>query len=100
MTPGLPSGLVTVTSTAPAGCAGVVTVRVVDDPPVTVAGTPPKLAAVPWPPKLLPVMVTLVPPAAGPAGGLTALMLGPAATPGRADRRLFARRRQSSDHIL
>ena len=71
----VPPGVVTVTSTAPAACAGEVAV-------IEVALTTEKLAAVPpndtavAPVKLLPVMVTLVPPAVGPAFGLTPVTVG------------------------
>ena len=61
-----PSVLVTVTSTAPAACAGEVTCREVAEPLDTVAGAPPNVTAVPGPPNPVPAIVTAVPPAAGP----------------------------------
>ena len=64
-----PSGVVTVTLTAPVP-AGLVTVRMVADMTVkSVAGLAPKYTAV-APVKLVPVTVTPVPPAAGPKAGL------------------------------
>ncbi len=66
----LPPGVVTATSTAPAACAGVVAVMVVALTTVTlVAGTPPNVTAV-APVRLVPVMVTLVPPTVVPLVGL------------------------------
>jgi hypothetical protein len=66
----VPPGVVTVTSTVPAVWAGDVTVMVVPPPPTVNVETTvlPKFTAV-APVKLLPVMVTLVPPAIGPLLG-------------------------------
>lgn len=83
-----PPGAVSATSTAPAACAGVVTITVV---PVTV----PKVPATPSnvtevvPVKLVPVIVTIVPPAGRPpfgtieviVGGATKVKIGPVAVP-------------------
>ena len=64
-----PSGLVTTTFTEPAVCAGVVTVRLVLLTKLTpIAAVPPKLTVAPDT-KLVPVMVTDVPPAFGPFAG-------------------------------
>ena len=58
--------MVTTTFTAPAACAGVIAVMVVALTTTTlVAAVPPNVTAV-APVKLVPVMVTLVPPAVGP----------------------------------
>src|SRR5579864_5721700 len=68
----VPSGVTTVTSTAPADLTGEVTVREVP-PPLTVTPDPavaPKSTAV-APVKFVPVTVTVVPPATGPPEGLT-----------------------------
>ena len=72
----VPPAVVTVTSTLPAACAGLVAVSVVAEVTATlVAVLPPKLTVAPgW--KLVPVIVTVVPPAVGPAVGLTALTVG------------------------
>ena len=75
----VPLGVVTVTSTAPAACAGeVAVIEVALTTAKLAAAVPPNDTAV-APVKLLPVMVTLVPPAIGPAFGLTALTVGAAA---------------------
>ncbi len=73
----VPVGLVTATLTAPApGCAGATAVSVVPDVIVTdVAGVPPKLTPVTWL-NVVPVIVTLVPPAVGPLFGLTDVIVG------------------------
>jgi hypothetical protein len=75
----VPPGVVTVTSTVPAVWAGDVTVMVVPLPPTVKVVTTvlPKLTAV-APVKLLPVMVTLVPPAIGPPVGETPVTVGAA----------------------
>jgi hypothetical protein len=73
----VPPGVVTVTLTAPALSAGAVAVMLV--PPVTVklvAFVPPNLTAV-APVKLVPVIVTDVPPESGPDVGLTLVTVGP-----------------------
>ena len=70
------SGLVTTTLTAPAACAGVVAVRLVLLTKLTpVAAAPPKLTVAPDT-KLVPVMVTAVPPTVEPLPGATAVTLG------------------------
>src|SRR5205823_11966521 len=70
------SGLVTVTVTAPAACAGVVAVICVALTTTTfVAAVPPKVTVAPAA-KFVPVIVTPVPPAAGPVFGLTPLTVG------------------------
>ena len=67
----VPPGVVTDTLTGPAECAGVVAVIEVALTTVTlVAAAPPNVTAV-APVKLAPVIVTDVPPAAGPEFGLT-----------------------------
>ncbi len=74
----VPPGVVTVTSTMPALPAGEVAVICVA--PFTVklvAAVPPKDTAV-APLSAVPVIVTLVPPAAGPEGGLTPVTAGAA----------------------
>jgi len=68
--------LVTITFTAPAAWAGAV--AVIDVLPVTltpVAAVPPRLTVVPEA-KFVPVMVTAVPPAAGPEFGVIELTVG------------------------
>ncbi len=68
----------TVTSTVPAPAAGEVAVTWVEDRTVTApAGSEPKLTALAEG-KLVPVMVTVVPPPRGPEMGLMALTVGPA----------------------
>src|SRR5438132_5815243 len=70
------SGLVTVTLTAPAACAGVVAVIVVLLTTLTpVAALPPTLTIAPAA-KLLPVMVTSVPPFVDPDAGATPVTVG------------------------
>ena len=75
----MPPGVVTVTSTGPNAFAGVVAViEVALATTVTpVAGMPPNVTAV-APVKLVPVMVTDVPPAVGPEFGLTLVTVGAA----------------------
>ena len=71
-----PSGLVTLTVTAPAACAGVVAVMVVLLVTATlVAALPPKLTAAPET-KLVPLMVTFVPPAVDPLVGAILVTVG------------------------
>ena len=73
----LPAGVVTMTLTAPAAPTGVVAVIVVASTTATlVAAAPPKVTLV-APVKVVPVMVTLVPPAVGPEFGLTEVTVGP-----------------------
>ena len=68
--------MVTVTVTAPAACAGVVAViRVALTTTTFVAAVPPKVTVAPAA-KFVPVIVTPVPPAAGPVFGLTPLTVG------------------------
>jgi hypothetical protein len=75
----LPPGVVTVTSTVPASPAGEVALILVALTTVNeVAAVDPKLTAV-APVNPLPVMVTTVPPASGPALGRTAVTVGTAA---------------------
>ena len=72
----VPPGVVTATSTAPAVPAGAVTVIVVALSTVTfVAAVLPNVTAV-APVKFEPVIVTLVPPEAGPELGLTPVTVG------------------------
>ena len=72
----VPLGVVTVTSTAPALPAEEIAVIWVDEFTVKlVAAVLPNLTAV-APVKLLPVMTTEVPPAAGPLAGLTPVTVG------------------------
>ena len=80
----VPSGVTTVTSTVPADSAGEVTVREVPPPLTTtpVPGVTPKSTAV-APVKLVPVTVTVVPPAMGPPVGLPLVTLGGGWTPMR-----------------
>ena len=69
--------MVRVTSTVPADPLGEVTAQlVVDEQSTDVAGVTPKLAVVNPTTKPLPVTVTTVPPARGPATGLMALTAG------------------------
>ena len=66
----------TTTSTAPAACAGVVAVRLVLLTKLTpVAAAPPKLTVAPDT-KLVPVMVTVVPPPVEPLPGATVVTAG------------------------
>jgi hypothetical protein len=72
----VPPGFVTVTSTLPADLAGVVTVIEVDETTVNdVAAVEPKWTAMASV-KPVPVIVTGVPPASGPAPGLTPVTVG------------------------
>jgi len=72
------SPFVTTTLTAPAACAVVVPVIEVGSTVETVSVEPPKLIVAPvWNP--LPLMVTAVPPTAGPLVGATELTVGAAA---------------------
>ena len=74
----VPPGVVTVTSTVPAVPAGAVAVIWVALLTVKlVAAVAPKLTAL-APVKLVPVIVTEVPPAVGPAVGLTPVTVGAA----------------------
>jgi len=71
-----PATEATVTSTAPAGWAGVTAVICVPEVAVKLAaGTAPKYTAV-TPASWVPVMVTAVAPAAGPWAGATAVTVG------------------------
>ena len=76
----MPPGVVTVMSTVPAEPAGAVAVIWVAllTTMTPVALVAPNLTAV-APVKLVPVIVTLVPPAVGPADGLTLVTVGAAA---------------------
>src|SRR5262245_37640301 len=74
--PGWVSGIVTTTSTAPAACAAVVAVIVVAFTTVTFVAAAPPSATVAPAAKFVPVMVTLVPPAAGPKVGAMADTVG------------------------
>ena len=67
--------LLTVTFTVPAACGGAVAVICVSELTVKLAATPPKFTAL-TPVKLLPLMVTTLPPAVGPVPGLIAEILG------------------------
>ena len=70
------SGLVIVTLTAPAACAGLVAVIVVLLTTLTaVAAVPPTVTVAPVT-KLVPVIVSAVPPAVGPDVGVTPLIVG------------------------
>ncbi len=72
----MPLDELTVTSTVPAPAAGEVTVTSLGETTTRpVPGTEPKLTAL-APAKLVPVMVTVVPPANGPATGLMAATVG------------------------
>ena len=74
----VPLAVVTVTSTVPAVPAGLVAVICVAELTVKpVAAAVPNSTAV-APVRFVPVMVTLVPPAVGPAVGLTAVTAGAA----------------------
>lgn len=73
-----PPGVVTVISTVAAASAGEVALIEVDEVTDTAVPTPvPKLTVEPEV-NPVPVMVTVVPPATGPAVGLTALTVGTA----------------------
>jgi len=75
--PFVPAGVVTVTSTVPAECAGVVAVIVVLFTTVNVvAFVPPNFTAV-APVNPVPTIVTAVPPATGPVPGVTDVIVGP-----------------------
>ena len=75
----MPPGVVTVTSTTPAACAGAVDVIVVALTTLKpVAAVLPNLTAV-APVKFVPVIVTEVPPASGPDVGLSPDTVGAAA---------------------
>ena len=74
----VPPGVVTVTSTAPAVPAGDVAVIEVALTTVKEALVPPNFTALALL-KLVPVMVTLVPPAVGPLAGVIAVTVGTAA---------------------
>ena len=72
----VPCGLVAATSTVPDGCAGAV--AVIDELLFTLnveAAAPPNVTEV-TPPKFVPVMVTLVPPAGSPEVGESLLIVG------------------------
>ena len=74
----VPPGVVTVALTTPAAPAGAVTVTWVAETTVTdVPTTVPNLTVV-APDRLVPVTVTRVPPATGPAVGLTDVTVGAA----------------------
>lgn len=73
----VPPGLVMATATAPAACEGVVTVSTVPELDTTVARFPPK-ATVVTPPKLAPLMVTVVLPFVEPLVGLSEVIVGAA----------------------
>jgi hypothetical protein len=74
----VPPGVMTVTSTVPAAWGGEVAVIEVDELTVNdAAALAPNLTAV-APLRLLPLTVTVVPPATGPAAGLTPLTAGAA----------------------
>ena len=69
------SGFVTTTLTTPAGCAPVVPLMVVLVTVTPVSATPPTVADAPaW--KLVPLIVTVVPPVVGPLVGETELTVG------------------------
>jgi hypothetical protein len=70
-----PPGIVTVTSTAPDPAGEVAVIDVALSTVYVLAGVPPKLTAV-APVKLVPAIVTEVPPAAGPEDGLTRVTVG------------------------
>ncbi len=71
----VPLGVVTVTSTAPAASAGAVAVTEVGEAAVMVPAVAPNFTAL-APVKLVPVMVTEVPPTNGPDSGLTPVTVG------------------------
>src|SRR5204863_9694461 len=76
--PTCPSGFVTVTSTVPSACAGVLAVIDVALATLTfVAAVPPKATVAPLT-KFVPLIVTDVPPAIGPLLGATLVIVGPA----------------------
>jgi hypothetical protein len=81
-----PPAVVTMTSTAAAACAGVVTVIDVAEITVTdVPGTPPNATPV-APVKFVPVIVSLVPPAVDPLEGLIAVTVGAEVPPWNVNR--------------
>ena len=67
--------MVTVTVTVPLACAGVTTLSVVEDVNVTLAAVVSKETAVVFV-NPVPVMVTVVPPAAGPLAGVMPVTVG------------------------
>ncbi len=71
----VPPGVLTVTSTAPVPAGVVAVIAVALSTVNAAAGVPPKLIAL-APVKPVPVIVTLVPPAAGPDDGLTFVTVG------------------------
>ena len=73
----VPLGVVTVTFTAPVPAGLTAVIDVVEVKVTPVAAAAPKSTVAPGA-KLLPVMVTVVPPALGPIAGLTPLTLGAA----------------------
>ena len=76
----VPTGVVTATSTAAAACAAVVAVIEVGLTIVTAVGPTPPIVIEVAPVKLVPVMVTAVPPAIGPLAGEIAVTVGAPAT--------------------
>jgi hypothetical protein len=76
----VPPGVVTETLTAPAGAAGVVAVMDVAEVTVkAVAGAEPNVTTV-APVRLVPVIVTMLPPAVVSLAGLTEVMVGAGTT--------------------
>ena len=71
----VPEGVVIVTSTSPAAWAGEVAVTLVSDPKVKSASASPNRTEM-TPVRLVPVMVTVVPPATGPTVGSRPVMVG------------------------
>ena len=71
----VPPAVVTPTWTVPVPAGAVAVICVAEFTVKPVAGVPPKLTAV-APMRLVPVMVTLVPPVAGPVVGETAVTVG------------------------
>jgi hypothetical protein len=71
----VPSGVVTVTSTGPADCAGAVAVIDVSELTVKAAAVEPKSTLV-APVKSIPVIVTVVPPVANPERGVIPVTVG------------------------
>ncbi len=71
----VPSGVVTPTATVPVPGGAVAVIWVGPSTRKPVAGTEPKATAV-APVSAVPVIVTAVPPAAGPLGGLSAVTAG------------------------
>src|SRR5260370_3807444 len=72
----VPPGVVTVTSTVPAASAGEVVVMLVSLTTVKVSAVVSPKLTTPAPVKPVPVIVTTVPPASGPAAGVTAVTTG------------------------